>query len=97
MKRWDLLFWYSTTIIPQQQSSATFTLRPNTTTLHSLTTLFAKSKTFHTNFKMFFSTVAITAFAALAAASPVKRDFGGRATYYATGKYGKRHVAIEPN
>ncbi|KAJ9104148.1 hypothetical protein QFC19_004132 [Naganishia cerealis] len=34
---------------------------------------------------MFFSTVAITAFAALAAAAPVKRGFGGRATYYATG------------
>lgn len=34
---------------------------------------------------MLFSTVAITAFAAVAAAVPVKRGFGGRATYYATG------------
>ncbi|KAJ9124720.1 hypothetical protein QFC24_003088 [Naganishia onofrii] len=34
---------------------------------------------------MFFSTVAIAAFAGLAAAAPVKRGFGGRATYYATG------------
>lgn len=34
---------------------------------------------------MFFSTVAVTAFAALAAATPVKRGFGGRATFYATG------------
>jgi hypothetical protein len=35
---------------------------------------------------MLFSTVAITAFAALAAAAPVKRGFSGQATYYATGK-----------
>lgn len=34
---------------------------------------------------MFFSSVAVTAFAALAAATPVKRGFGGRATFYATG------------
>ncbi|KAJ9099258.1 hypothetical protein QFC21_004139 [Naganishia friedmannii] len=35
---------------------------------------------------MFFSTVAIASVAALAAtATPVKRGFGGRATYYATG------------
>lgn len=32
-----------------------------------------------------FSTVAIVAFASLAAAVPVKRGFGGKATYYATG------------
>lgn len=35
--------------------------------------------------KMFFSTVAVAALAAFATASPVKRDFGGRATFYATG------------
>lgn len=34
---------------------------------------------------MFFSTVAIASVAALAVASPVKRGFGGRATFYATG------------
>jgi hypothetical protein len=35
--------------------------------------------------KMFFSTIAVAALAAFATASPVKRDFSGRATYYATG------------
>lgn len=34
---------------------------------------------------MFFSTIAVAALAAFATASPVKRDFSGRATYYATG------------
>jgi hypothetical protein len=34
---------------------------------------------------MFFSTIAIASVAALAVASPVKRGFGGRATFYATG------------
>jgi hypothetical protein len=34
---------------------------------------------------MFFSTVAVAALAAFATASPVKRGFGGRATFYATG------------
>jgi hypothetical protein len=34
---------------------------------------------------MFFSTIAVASVAALAVASPVKRGFGGRATYYATG------------
>lgn len=36
---------------------------------------------------MLFSTVAIAAFASLAAAVPVKRGFSGKATYYATGKW----------
>jgi hypothetical protein len=34
---------------------------------------------------MFFSTIAVAALAAFATASPVKRGYGGRATYYATG------------
>ncbi|KAJ9099266.1 hypothetical protein QFC21_004147 [Naganishia friedmannii] len=34
---------------------------------------------------MLFSSVAIAAFAGLVAAAPVKRGFGGRATFYATG------------
>ena len=43
---------------------------------------------------MLFSTVAVTAFAALAAAAPVKRGFGGRATYYATGKPVRDFVSL---
>lgn len=34
---------------------------------------------------MFFSTIFAASVAALAAATPVKRGFGGRATFYATG------------
>jgi hypothetical protein len=34
---------------------------------------------------MFFSAIAVAALAAFATASPVKRGFGGRATFYATG------------
>lgn len=43
---------------------------------------------------MMFSTVAIAAFAALAAAAPVKRGFSGEATYYATGKPNKASVWV---
>ncbi|KAJ9120320.1 hypothetical protein QFC24_005274 [Naganishia onofrii] len=35
--------------------------------------------------KMFFSTIFVASVAALAAATPVKRGFGGRATFYETG------------
>lgn len=64
------------------------------TPLHKQATALARRPTrfvlhpvkLQTSAKMMFSTVAIAAFAGLAAAAPVKRGFGGRATYYATGK-----------